>query len=164
MKNRDSDSGQLFKYIMTHDVMAVRRLASVENCNTPDANGVTPLMHACIEKDLECVEILLNVGADPNKCESRGLSPLHFCAVGYFVEGARSLLQSGARVDSLDQHGNTPLARAVFESRGRGDMIRLLRQAGADPSHENHSGVSPRRLAETIANYKLSDILECPDS
>jgi len=44
---------------------------------------------------------------------------------------ARLLLDSGASIDSRDANGNTPLSTAVFNSRGRGELIELLRQRGA---------------------------------
>jgi hypothetical protein len=44
---------------------------------------------------------------------------------------------------------------ATFESKGRGDLIRLLLAKGADPDAPNGSGVSPRHLAERIGNYEV---------
>jgi hypothetical protein len=60
----------------------------------------------------------------------------------------RILLRAGARVDAPDTRGNTPLWRAVFESRGRGDTIQALLAAGANPDLPNQSGVTPGQLAE----------------
>jgi ankyrin repeat protein len=45
---------------------------------------------------------------------------------------------------------HSPLSKAVFYSHGRGELIHLLRGAGADPRHENRHGVSPLALALTI--------------
>src|SRR5438309_11499733 len=42
-----------------------------------------------------------------------------------------------------DAHGNTPLWTAVFNSRGDGDVIRLLRSHGADSRHVNAAGRTP---------------------
>jgi ankyrin repeat protein len=52
-----------------------------------------------------------------------------------------------------------PLSHAVFESRGRGEMIRLLLSFGADKALKNKHGVSPENLARTIANYDVSIFL-----
>ncbi|SMC00696.1 Ankyrin [Hymenobacter roseosalivarius DSM 11622] len=68
---------------------------------------------------------------------------------------AELLLQAGATVDLPDAYGNTPLWRATFESHGRGAMLKLLLAHGADPAQQNHSGVSPLQLAESIANYNV---------
>ena len=68
----------------------------------------------------------------------------------------RILIAAGAPVDLRDSNGNTPLWRAVFSSRGDGAVIKLLRDAGADPYAENASGVTPRALARTIANFDVT--------
>ncbi|MBJ6636904.1 hypothetical protein H4K36_01065 [Streptomyces sp. DHE7-1] len=66
------------------------------------------------------------------------------------------LLAAGAAVDVVDRHGNTPLLRAVYCSRGEGGTIRLLLEAGADPNRDNVHGVNPRALAGRIANYDVA--------
>jgi ankyrin repeat protein len=68
---------------------------------------------------------------------------------------AALLLAAGVTVDVPDTYGNTTLGRAVFESRGRGAMLQLLLAHGANPDQANHSGVSPRQLVETIANFNV---------
>jgi ankyrin repeat protein len=72
---------------------------------------------------------------------------------------AEKLLRSGVVVDATDAHGNTPLFAATFDSKGRGDMIKLLLKAGADKNHRNKHGVSPASLASTIANYDVARFL-----
>jgi uncharacterized protein len=59
-------------------------------------------------------------------------------------------------VDAADDHGNTPLWRAVMDSRGRGEIISILRSKGADPHLANKSGISPVGLASSIANHDVS--------
>ena len=61
------------------------------------------------------------------------------------------LLAVGAEVDARNRYGNTSLWTAVFESRRRGELIELLRAAGADPHAVNRSGQNPLGLARRIA-------------
>ncbi|HZM82946.1 MAG TPA: ankyrin repeat domain-containing protein [Candidatus Limnocylindrales bacterium] len=56
----------------------------------------------------------------------------------------------------MNKFGNTPLFVAVFNSQGRGDLIQLLRGAGADPFKQNSSGQTPVGLARLIANYDVA--------
>ncbi|MGY5052060.1 hypothetical protein ACWDE0_41840 [Streptomyces sp. 900105755] len=70
---------------------------------------------------------------------------------------------TGAGVDVVDRHGNTPLWRAVFCSRGEDGTIRLLLEAGADPDRDNVHGLSPRTLAGRIANYDVAVHLPAGD-
>ena len=76
---------------------------------------------------------------------------MHFAAQQSQTEAARALLQAGADVDPRDKHGNTPLGRAIFNSRGDVGTVAVLLNAGADPDVVNGSGVSPRALAERMA-------------
>lgn len=43
----------------------------------------------------------------------------------------------------------------MFPSRGRGEIIKLLLEYGADKDRVNNHGVSPYALAQTIANYDV---------
>jgi uncharacterized protein len=121
-----------------------------------DAYGRVPLHNAVIDGNFEAVIGLLESGADANAQDDNGWAPLHFAAQANAAEAVKRLLASGARPDIRDANGNTPLHNAVFNSRGAGDVIALLRHAGADPSAQNAHGVSPHSLAQTIANYDVA--------
>ena len=116
----------------------------------------TPLHDAAIDGDEQEVRRLLSAGAKPNTPDRSGWTPLHFAAQEHAAGAVRALLEAGAEVDPVDAYGNTPLWRATFGSRGRGEVIQLLREAGADPWRANASGVSPVSLARTIANYPVA--------
>lgn len=88
--------------------------------------------------------------------DSRGMTPLHFAGQQHPVDVQRLLLGAGAPVDATDEHGNTPLFKAVFASQGRGNLIALLLDAGADPNVVNRHGTSPRQLAAHIGNYDVT--------
>ena len=74
------------------------------------------------------------------------------------------LLDAGAPVDPVDQWGNTPLWRAVFNANGNARVVRRLVLAGADPDKANASSKTPRELATTIANYDTSEYFDIVDS
>ena len=105
-----------------------------------DQAGRSSLHYAALENAKEVAK-LIKLGADVNRADKQGFTPLHFAAQQNNCEGARLLLEAGATIDAKDAHGATPLFRAVFESRGNGDMIGLLRKWGADPYAKNNHGV-----------------------
>lgn len=125
-----------------------------------DSLGRTALHHAVLNGRPDLVHDLLVAKADPDQADARGWTPLHFAAQSQLVDVARALLEHGASVDAVDEHGNTPLFRAVFESRGRGEMITTLMQNGANKHRKNVHGVSPADLANTIANFNVRRWLE----
>ena len=51
------------------------------------------------------------------------------------------------------------MLKPLFNSKGRPEVVALLRDAGADINLNNHSGNSPADLARKVANYPLADIL-----
>ena len=137
-----------------------RQLEAEAAVDATDSDGRTPLMHAVIDGKLPLVELLLRHGATVTVQDKNGHSPLHFAAKGFHLDVAAALVKAGAELDVQDKFGNTPLSDAVFESRGRGDMILLLLANGADRDRKNHQGVSPLALARNIANYDVSQFLE----
>ena len=116
----------------------------------------TPLHYAALDNDTDTVSKLLSEGADPNARDRRGFSPLHFAAQQGAVAAAEALLATGAEVDAVNRYGNTPLSMAAFHSRGRGELIRLLRTHGADPWHPNKTGQTPVGTARMIGNYDVA--------
>jgi ankyrin repeat protein len=120
------------------------------------AQGRTPLHYAAMADDADAVSALLTEGADPNAPDRLGFTALHLAAQEGVIPAAEILLAGGARVDAVNSYGNTPLFTAVFNSRGRGELIRLLRHHGADPRHPNNTGQTPAGLARLIANYDVA--------
>jgi ankyrin repeat protein len=120
-----------------------------------DRGGRSALHYAALAGDASEVVRLLADGLDANLGDKDGFTPLHFAAQGWHLEVARALLDGGAEVDAQNRHGNTPLGVAVFNSKGRGELIVLLRERGADAEAVNRYGQSPLGLARLIANYDV---------
>ena len=121
-----------------------------------DKAGRSELHYAVVDRNFARMKELVLQGASMNLADHNGWTPLHFAAQNNDAETARFLLDSGAAVDPKDSYGNTPLFTAVFNSRGNGELIKLLRERGADCESKNKSGVSPVSLARTIANYDIA--------
>lgn len=125
-----------------------------------DEFGRSDLHYAARDGDPKLAERLITHGADVNLADKNGWTPLHFAAQAQSAEVAALLLDAGAQVDPRDVHGNTPLSKAVFGSKGIGDVIKLLRTRGANPLSENKYGQTPVGLARLIANYNVKQYFE----
>jgi ankyrin repeat protein len=124
-----------------------------------DLYGRTALIQAVLSAKLDLVVYILRESPAVDAQDDLGYTALHYAAQNYLLEIAEALLKAGARVDVQDNYGNSPLWRAVFNSRGRGDVIKLLLSYGADVELKNKSGKSPRELANTIANYDVKQFI-----
>ena len=119
-----------------------------------DCGGRVALHHATVDGTADEVQALLVGGADVNDRDKSGWTPLHFAAEYQRADVVRVLATAGADVNARErQVGNSPLHRAVMSSRGAGETILALLDAGADPDLVNDLGDSPRAWAERIANY-----------
>lgn len=131
-------------------------IAQAVDVNERDSDGRTALMHAVLNNCLEIARLLLDSGAQVDAQDDLGNTALHYAAQEHNPDMASLLIEVGkASVDMEDNHGNTPLWRAVFNSQGRGDLISILLHSGAKKDHRNKYGKTPISLAKTIANYNI---------
>jgi ankyrin repeat protein len=123
--------GELVAAAFVCDLVRVRAL--LDEGASPDARddeGRTPLFSAVLGNSLALVGLLLESNADVNARDQHGWTVLHYAAQEYLPEMARLLIGRGADVNALDGDGKSVMGRAVFSSRGRDGIIRLLESAG----------------------------------
>jgi ankyrin repeat protein len=126
--------------------------------NRIDKYGKTVLYDAIVKGFQDIVEELCLANANVNNQDKNGKTPLHFAAIYNQLEIVKILIQYNAHVNVSDKNGNTPIFDAVFNSKGISDIILLLKENNADFITPNKYGVSPKDLAETIANFDVSFI------
>jgi uncharacterized protein len=93
-------------------------LDSGADVNRPGPTGdnwdATPLQHAILQRQPAAVRLLLDRGADPNRSAGpRSPTPLHLAAGDTDPAILKLLLAHGADPTVEDEHGATPLSRAV---------------------------------------------------
>jgi ankyrin repeat protein len=103
-------------------------------------------------------KLLLELGADPNRSDSRGVTALHLaCSPPSSIEMLELLLQKGAEVDAMTDYGYTPLITCC--SSGNSEFAQFLVSRGADVNHGSESGVSPLAMALLRTETDLADML-----
>ena len=76
---------------------------------------------------------------------------------------AQLLLDKGADSGVEDNYGNQPLWTAVFNDKGYGqrlDIVRLFRGHGADINHRNKVGKSPLDFATSAGYVQVITLLK----
>ena len=76
--------------------------------DTKNKFNLTPLHYACFENSLECVELLLDLGADVNSVDINGKSVLTYAVNSNNVKIINLLLINGADINIKDIEGKTP--------------------------------------------------------
>lgn len=151
-------SPEVIRAVHRHDYPALKQLVTKATVNLTDSSSRSVLSFVVNYGDAALLRWLLTKDPALDQQDRNGWAALHFAAQTYAVEMAALLLATDATVDLPDTFGNTPLWRATFESRGRSTMLHLLLTHGANPDQPNASGVSPRQLAETIANFDIKQV------
>jgi ankyrin repeat protein len=139
-----------------NDTATVRVLLDAgADLETPDTFiGLTPLMNAAGNRNLEAVKLLVAKGAKVNAVskteglpkiqtgtvEFGGWTPLLMASAFGPPEAVNVLLNAGARIDAQDYRGFTPLMLAVGTDRYDRRTVKMLLAHGADLRPTNHDG------------------------
>ncbi|MBO7642280.1 MAG: ankyrin repeat domain-containing protein [Alphaproteobacteria bacterium] len=96
-----------------------------ELVNLSDKRGIFPLFIATQFGYKEIVEYLVNHGADINKEDSSGRTPLHMA----LTKSYKYLIDHKADVNKSDSSGKTPLS--IAKQKGFNEIIEMLKATGA---------------------------------
>lgn len=96
------------------DIETVRELSTrIGDVDSTDASGRTGLMAAASRNRTAVMTLLLQQGADPDKANANGTTPLMFAKTAAFAygdcAGMKVLLDAGADRDARDRKGLTAL-------------------------------------------------------
>ena len=115
------------------------------------------LIEAIVNNDKLLFDQLI-IESEVNEVDSKlGYTPLHLAAQNDNLYFVRKLIEKGADVNAKDKYGNTPLFKAVYFYKGDKQVINELLKNGANAEETNNSGVSPKTLANSIANSDLNN-------
>jgi uncharacterized protein len=123
----------------------------VESRNKADES---PLMLASLKGQTEVVKKLIARGADVNK---PGWAPLHYAATNGHTEIMTLLLDNHAYIDASSPNDSTPLMMAALY--GTASAVKLLLEAGADPSIKNSLGMTAIDFAHRDKRTEAAEII-----
>ena len=134
---------------------SARLIDSGVDVDTPNEDQQTALHAASGHGHLEVAQFLLNHGADINKQDKYGFTPLHWaCSSGR--TNTIAFLKEKADVNKQDQDGMTPLHRAV-EGNHLSAVRLLLQTSRVNYLIQDHKNRTPYRLA---VDLRLNPIIQ----
>ena len=116
----------------------------------------TPLIVAARKGSVEIVRMLVAKGADVNKKNQEGASPLGLASRGH-KDAVEVLIRAGADVNTKDNAGSSPLAFAA--SLGCKEIVAALVRGGADVNMADNCGVTPIGLASQGGHDEIVEML-----
>ena len=117
----------------------------------------------------EIVQALVAAGADVNRRDGRGQTPLSFVIEHYRYDlpmrGIRAIIAAGANVNAQDvsadpfHNGATPLHQAVYWGWGNVEVTEALLDAGARVNCRTKNGNTPLHYAARVGNPQVMRLL-----
>lgn len=151
-----------FQLVRRYEPNSLSSLRTLENINIRNDSGEN-LLHAAIAySNLNAASDLIQRGIDVNAKNLKGATPLHYAGVYQIAAIAQLILDHGGNFEIADEHGNTPLWTAVFNARGKYDVVDVLLTKGARTIArlKNKHGRSPIDFAKQIGDTELVKRLE----
>ena len=128
-------------------------------------DGITPLLQACANVNLEVSKILLEKNADPNKfTEGNKTTPFLMSIVEGNFEVVKLLEQFGANINEVDKFGRNALISALFrpttymrkhEKEAHNELLEYLVNSDIDLDYVAPSGVTAIWLASLMGKNSL---------
>ncbi|KAJ3002323.1 hypothetical protein NUW54_g5906 [Trametes sanguinea] len=127
----------------------------------PEALNITRMAgRLCIGQPLLASEDIarypIDQGADVNRGDSGGWTPLHIASSGGFDEVVKELLGAGADVNARNEKGLTPLHYAA--SKSRIEIGKSLIARGADINAKDRANQTPLCLRTDIEQLRLDPL------
>lgn len=158
----DNLDSMLYDAAVKGDFENVRRYIDMgANINSVDNSGSTIIYRMSLLKDLSmdqmnCLNYLLLKGADANKENYNGYTPLtaHLSSNLFNKEFLDRLVQNNVEINGPDFDGDTPLHFAVMNNNI--EAVEYLLENGANTNVKNKDGITPLHIAVKEKNYDIT--------
>eukprot|EP00924_Labyrinthula_sp_SR-Ha-C_P000240 maker-scaffold_25-snap-gene-1.40-mRNA-1 protein AED:0.43 eAED:0.44 QI:0/0/0/1/1/1/3/0/164 len=124
--------------------------------NAKGAQDRTALHRACGGNHIECIDLLISLGANKDQADKAGRTPLHWAAIGGHIEAVQSLLKLNVKLNGKTSSGQTPLHSAVD-----GDKIEIVKLLiGCRRSKTAEALAKEKKAKETakMIHYRKVDV------
>ncbi|MDO5465146.1 MAG: ankyrin repeat domain-containing protein, partial [Akkermansia sp.] len=112
------------------------------------------LIHYAAESGYsDCVQALIDAGANINTANDKGYFPVHLAAAEGNSDSLQLLMAAGADVNKMMEDNRTPLHVAALH--GQTTCVKILIKAGADVNKTDKEGKSPLICAAFAENVEI---------
>lgn len=107
------DQSQLFEYATEGNLMKLGQIVGEADLAATDADGMTPLMHACANDHYAVAGLLTGkCGQTLDMQDNSGKTALMHAAAAGASKIVKTLIKAGAATDTVDNDGNTAAGHA----------------------------------------------------
>ena len=120
----------------------------------------TVLQAAVFHGDANTTRAALDAGAQIDRPDDDGITPLGWAAIGNDVAVARVLIERGADLNHVDKKGITPLLYAASIDFGDSAMVDLLLKSGARRDARSKEGLTAEEWYESTSIFICTGVWE----
>ena len=153
------DEEKLWSAAQDGNVEKITRLLSIgllDINSIPKHLYTTPLWIAALKGHKDVVNLLLNKGAEIDKRDDYGKTPLHVAAWGH-LHVVELFLDRGAQHDSRNRGGRAPLHMAA--EGGHKDVVKVFLDHGTDVDIKDNYGFTPLTWAAMMGHMEIVQLL-----
>jgi uncharacterized protein len=138
--NDVSKASNIHQLVTKGDVNEIKQqLLILNSINLNEVvSGMTPIMLAASQGNVEVIDLLFTQGADPNKRGSMQRTALQYATEKNHIAAVKRLLAYGADIDAYDTGRLSPLIMAA--NRGHSELALLFIEKGADINIQHVNG------------------------
>ena len=156
MSEDNKELNQLHSAERDSDVTKMKSTPPLErSVDSRNATGITPLMNAAMNGNVQAVKLLIEKGADPSLKDNSGLNSLHFAAIGGDTDIISLIHTRMPDIESLNGEGETPLLVAAYN--GKLHAVKWFLERGANATYEDKGGWNALHSAASSGDPETID-------
>ena len=156
MSEDNEELNQLHSAERDSDVTKMKSTPPLErSVDSRNATGITPLMNAAMNGNVQAVELLIKRGADPSLKNNLGWNSLHFAALRGDTDIISLIHTRMLDIESLNGEGATPLLVAAYN--GKLHAVKWFLERGANAAYEDNGGWNALHSAASSGDPETID-------
>ena len=154
-------SKNLHFYLADEDTKILKIIAPLmDNPNSPNASGSTPILFAALNGHTEIVKILAPLTSNPNAPNKWGDIPIYWASVKGYTEIVKILAPLTDNPNAPFSNGHTPIHEAAYN--GHTEIVKILAPLTDYPNAPSLDGITPmdqaalwehREIVKTLAPF-----------